>query len=115
MTIRRSEKTVTFRRPFTLAGFGKEMPAGSYKVETEEELIEGISFPVYRRVATLIHLHAHAGMRQTLNIDPNDLDKALDREKAVAEKPETESAEQVAKNKSSNTNRRIPARLIVRP
>ena len=30
------------------------MPAGNYEVVTDEELIEGVSFPVYRRVATMM-------------------------------------------------------------
>jgi hypothetical protein len=84
MTTRTSTKTVTFRRPFNLAGFGEELPAGTYNVETDEELLEGISFPVYRRIATLIHLHAHAGLTQTLTVDPQALDTALVRDQALA-------------------------------
>jgi hypothetical protein len=85
MTIRTSQRTVTFERPFTLASFDKELPAGSYDVETDEELLEGISFPVYRRIVALIHLHAHAGspgQTQKLPIDPNELDAALARDRA---------------------------------
>ena len=87
MTTRTSNKTVTFRRPFTLAGFGEELPAGAYNIETDEELVEGVSFPVYRRMATLIHLHAHAGLTQTLTVDPQELDTALARDQASAAVP----------------------------
>lgn len=90
MTIRTSKKTVTFRRPFVLGGFDEMLPAGAYSVETDEELLEGISFPVYRRTMTLIHLHAklgHPGLTQTLTIDPNELDAALMRDQAPAEVP----------------------------
>ena len=45
MTIRTSEKTVTFRNPFVIGGFDEVLPAGVYSVETDEELLEGISFP----------------------------------------------------------------------
>lgn len=79
MTIRTTKQTVTFRRPFNLASFDRTLPAGAYKVETDEELLEGISFQAYRRIATLIHLHAHAGepgLTQTLIIDPQELDAA---------------------------------------
>lgn len=90
MTIRTSKKTVTFRRPFVLGGFDEMLPAGAYGVETDEELLEGISFPVYRRTLTLIHLHAkpdHPGLTQTLTVDPNELDAALMRDLAPAEVP----------------------------
>ena len=70
MTVRTIKRTVTFMRPFTLDCFDRELPAGPYIVETDEELLEGISFPVYRRIATLIHLHSHAGLTQTLNRPP---------------------------------------------
>jgi hypothetical protein len=90
MTIRTSKKTVTFSRPFVLGGFDEVLPAGAYSVETDEELLEGISFPAYRRISTLIRLHAKSGQpgrSQTLTIDPNELDAALKRDQAPAEIP----------------------------
>jgi hypothetical protein len=54
MLMRTREHTWTFGKPFMLKGVGRELPAGSYRVATDEELIEGLSFPVYRRVATMI-------------------------------------------------------------
>lgn len=97
MTTRTSKKTVTFRRPFVLGGFDEVLPAGAYSVETDEELLGGISFPVYRRLLTLIHLHAkpgHPGLTQTLTIDPNELDAALKRDQAPAEIPVGRDASQ---------------------
>ena len=88
MTIRTSKKTVTFRKPFVLGGFDEVLPAGTYSVETDEELLEGISFPAYRRILTVIHLHAKSdnpGLTRTLTIDPNELDAALKRDQAPAE------------------------------
>jgi hypothetical protein len=88
MTIRTSKKTVTFRKPFVLGGFDEVLPAGAYSVETDEELLEGISFPAYRRILTLIDLHAkpgHPGLTRALTIDPNELDAALKRDQAPAE------------------------------
>lgn len=90
MTIRTSTKTVTFMRPFVLGGFDEELPAGAYRVETDEELLEGISFPAYRRILTLIHLHEKPGQRglaETMTIDPNELDEALLRDRTPAENP----------------------------
>jgi hypothetical protein len=97
MTIRTSKKTVTFRRPFVLGGFDEVLPAGAYSVETDEELLEGISFPAYQRILTLIHLHpksGHPGFTETLTIDPNELDAALKRDQALAEIPVGRDARQ---------------------
>jgi hypothetical protein len=38
-------KTVVFTKPFLLKGIDRMLPAGDYRVVTDEELIEGISFP----------------------------------------------------------------------
>ncbi len=51
MSGRAREKIVTFNRPFLLKGIDRVLPAGQYRVTTDEELIESLSFPVYRRVA----------------------------------------------------------------
>lgn len=85
MTTRTSTKTVTFKQPFTLRGLDRAFPAGDYTVETDEELIQGLSFPVYRRVLSQIHLRTvpeHPGCSQVLKIDQHDLDDALARENA---------------------------------
>ena len=49
---------VTFARPFTLKGVDRVLSAGDYRVVTDEELIEELSFPVYRRVSTMIFVPA---------------------------------------------------------
>jgi hypothetical protein len=51
-------KTVVFTRPFLLKGVDRILPAGDYRVVTDEELIEGLSFPVYRRLSTMIFVPA---------------------------------------------------------
>jgi hypothetical protein len=59
------------------------LPAGIYQVEIDEELLEGLSFPAYRRKSTVIHLHAeagHPGRTRSLEIDPKELDAALERD-----------------------------------
>jgi hypothetical protein len=48
MTTRTKRETVTFRHPFTLDGMSRILPGGDYEVVTDEEIIEGLSFPVYR-------------------------------------------------------------------
>jgi hypothetical protein len=61
MTVRTSSKTVTFAHRFLLKGVDRILAAGDYRVVTDEELIEGLSFPVYRRVATMIFVPAKSG------------------------------------------------------
>jgi len=90
MTKRTCSKTVTFKRPFVLPGFSEVLPAGSYIVETDEELMGGISFLAYRRILTLLHLPAKSGnssLTRSLTIDPNDLEEALKRDQVLLELP----------------------------
>jgi hypothetical protein len=54
MIARTSRDMVTFRRPFLLEGIDRVLPAGTYEVVTDEELIEGLSFAAFRRVATMM-------------------------------------------------------------
>jgi hypothetical protein len=56
MMTRTATRTVRFARPFVLNGVEGEQPPGTYEVETEEELLPGPSFPVYRRIETRICL-----------------------------------------------------------
>ena len=87
MTMRTLTKTVTFTRPFLIGGFDEVLPAGEYCVETDEELLAGLSFSAYRRVLTVIHLPAASANRnltRSLTIDPDELDVALKRDRAQA-------------------------------
>ena len=45
MTMRTSHKTVTFTQPFSLNGIDEVQAAGTYTVETNEEPLQGVSFP----------------------------------------------------------------------
>jgi hypothetical protein len=85
MIARTLSKTVVFRRPFLLKGVDRMLPAGDYRVVTDEELIDGLSFSAYRRVATMIFVPAqsHQGSSiEMVTIDPQDLQAALDRDAA---------------------------------
>ena len=82
MTIRTSSKTVSFARPCLLKGVDRILAAGDYRVVTDEELIEELSFPVYRRVATMIFVPAdsqNASAVEMVTIDPRDLAAARPR------------------------------------
>ena len=83
MPARSLSKTVVFSKPFQLKGVERVLPAGDYRVVTDEELIDGLSFPVYRRVATMIFLPAQSHRAATIEmvtIDPLDLQTAQDRD-----------------------------------
>ena len=90
MTIRTSTKTVTFNHPFVLGGLGRPLPAGAYRIETDEELLDGTSVPVFRRVQTVIHLQVKPGVSETRVIDPQALDAALQRDQAPEQPPRPE-------------------------
>jgi hypothetical protein len=78
--MRTTRKIVIFSNPFSLKGVGRILPAGKYEVVTDEELIEGLSFPVYRRVATtmLVPARSYQGSVEMLTIDPLDLAAAVE-------------------------------------
>ena len=58
MTTRTRRETVHFKHPFRLDGVDRLLPSGAYEVVTDEEMIEGLSFPSFRRVATMIMVPA---------------------------------------------------------
>jgi hypothetical protein len=81
MPERTSETTVTFRHPFMLASFDGLQPAGTYRLVIDEAEIPGLSFPAYRRTATVLHIPAGAdtpGNRQAFPVDPRELEAALE-------------------------------------
>jgi len=80
MALRTTSSTVTFASPFRLKDFTTAQAAGTYKVETDEEIIEGNERTVYRRVATLLYLH-NGGSIRIRAVDPEDLEAALVRDR----------------------------------
>lgn len=83
MTLRTTTTSITFTKPFTLAESNETYPPGVYEVETDEELLEGLSFHAYRRVRTVMRLPVSPGRRgvsRSLMIDPEELEAALRQE-----------------------------------
>ena len=84
MTMRTTTKTVTFHRPFYLRGVDRLLPPANYRVVTDEELIEGLSFLAYRRVSTNMFVPAEAGSAlEMVTLDPSDLEAALEQDAAI--------------------------------
>ena len=76
MTVRTKTRDVTFHQPFSLKGVEGKLPAGTYIVETDEELLEQLSFTAYHRVATSIRVPTGGNSYQMLRVDPAELDAA---------------------------------------
>lgn len=81
MITRTTRDVVTFRREFFLKTVGRPLPPGQYEVVKDEELIEGLSFPAYRRTGTVVFVPSDG--RRSLemqSIDWQELVAALDRD-----------------------------------
>lgn len=84
MSVRTTQSVVHFSSQFVIRGLDAPQPAGDYDVDHDEELIEGLSWLAYRRVATFIHLPAIAAktqIRQVMQIDPAELEAALQKDR----------------------------------
>ncbi len=68
MTTRSRRETITFQHPFRIKGIDRSLPAGAYEVITDEEMIEGLSFAAYRRVATMIVVPAAPPRSSTMEM-----------------------------------------------
>lgn len=79
MTTRSRHETITFRHPFRIKGIDRLLAAGAYEVITDEEMIEGLSFASYRRVATMIMVPAatpRGASMEMISIGSTDLSDA---------------------------------------
>ena len=106
MIARTHAKSVVFSHPFLLKGIDRVLPPGDYRVVTDEELIEELSFPVYRRVSTMIFVpvQSHrASAVEMVAIDPQELQAAQDREAAAHQVPAAE-ANQPSRGSSASNN-----------
>jgi hypothetical protein len=76
--VRSRRETVTFQHPFRIRGIDRLLPSGAYEVITDEEMIEGLSFPAFRRVATMIMVPAaaHSSAMEMISIGSVELSDA---------------------------------------
>ena len=68
MTTRSRRETITFQHPFRIRGIDRLLPPGAYEVITDEEMIEGLSFAAFRRVATMIMVPAAPPRSSTMEM-----------------------------------------------
>lgn len=76
MQTRTTTKLVTFRKAFLLSGLDGPMPAGTYTIHTEEEMMDTVSFVGWRQIGCAIVLHRE-GAEEHVAIDPQELREAL--------------------------------------
>ena len=87
MTMRSRRETITFRHPFRIKGIDRLLSAGAYEVVTDEEMIEGLSFASFRRVATMIMVPGAAprtSSMEMISISATDLSDAQRDDASVA-------------------------------
>jgi hypothetical protein len=82
MTTRSRSTTVVFENEFTLKAIGRALPPGEYEVTIDEEQIEYLSFPAYRRVSTVILVPTKPGSPsvEMYQVDPLALNAAQERD-----------------------------------
>jgi hypothetical protein len=68
MTMRSRREIISFKHPFRIEGVDRLLSAGAYEVITDEEMIEGLSFASFRRVATMIMVPAAAPRGATMEM-----------------------------------------------
>lgn len=84
MANRTTQTTVHFSSSFLLPNFDGPQPAGDYRVDQDEESIDGAAWLAWRRVASFIHLPAIGSPRsrqELVPVIPADLDAALERDR----------------------------------
>jgi hypothetical protein len=82
--MRSTEQFVRFQRPFVLTDSERTYPAGAYRVITDEELIDGLSFLAYHRVSTVMFVPTLGRSSiEMITIDPADLEAAQRRDAAA--------------------------------
>lgn len=79
MPTRTSHSHITFRRPFRFAGMDTAAPAGSYKVDLEEERLDTFTVEAWRRTALILQITT-AGVTEHITVDPQELRDALSRD-----------------------------------
>jgi hypothetical protein len=90
MNVRTSQSTVTFRKPFQIDGLQENQPPGDYRVDIDEEQLDGLSFLAYRRISALFHLPAISQPQtsiQVISISPAEFDAMLEQDAVKPSRP----------------------------
>lgn len=88
MLTRSTRSMVTFSNDFTIGDSQRELPAGTYEIVVEEELLQGLSFEAYRRTGTYLMVRgrgSHAGQTTMHMTTQEDLEHAMACDRALSE------------------------------
>lgn len=85
MESRSTTELVEFRSPFLISARPNPLPAGRYRVHIEEEMLDGLSFPAWRRTSMTIAQQGPSSGRllQAYSITPTELAVVLAADGAV--------------------------------
>ena len=92
---RTTRTVVCFSSTFGLPDVDGPQPAGSYRVDHDEESIESVSQLAWRRVASFIYLPGigqHGATHQMVPINPADLHAALEKDQKNHDRSDHSSA-----------------------
>ena|SRR5579862_2786942 len=81
LVTRTRSQLVVFCRPFVLSGLESLQPAGTYRVDTDEEQLDTLTVAAWRRTATVVQLE-RGGITTHFAVDPAELHEALMRDGA---------------------------------
>jgi hypothetical protein len=87
LSSRTRRETVVFRRPFTVEGIDRLLPAGAYLLETDEETVDGVSVLAWRRVRTLLYLPSLTISplpAEMVTVDAREFERAIERDRQGA-------------------------------
>lgn len=88
MKTRTVSSEVTFSYPFVIGNNAEKLPAGTYKLDSDEEKKGRLLFSGYQCVRIVMHLPAQIGDQpenRSLTITPSELNSALKRDERASE------------------------------
>ena len=109
MPTRTTKREVVFLRPFILDGMDAVQPAGTYTVETEEESLDTMLSPAWKRLQTSMII-VKAGQTEYLPISPEQLHEALMRDGAQQDPAAPRSPDSAKALRSRARDMRHPSR-----
>ncbi len=90
MPVRSSSSLVTFSGPFWIDASQTSLPAGTYRVETDEEMIEGRNFIAYRWLFTnlrALDARGHDSRGRVYTVTRQELKDALNNDACMSGLP----------------------------
>ena len=94
MSSRTTTSKVTFLHTFVVGGYDDELPAGTYSIIAEDEVVADLGLPAYRRTAThiLINRYAEARPSELRSFNRRDLELALVQDQACSSEVQNSGA-----------------------